>query len=262
MRPAGFDILGACGRVYRRRWAIKFEEASQTGWLREAGRRTTSQLWLKAVGIPGFIALFFVAYFLLLDYPLFAVHVMPLTALDRWIGFQPWAFIPYFSLWVYVSLPPTLIAGRRELMSYLGAAAGLSLAAMLVYLFCPTATPAPGIDWAHYPAFEFLHSAGLARNACPSLHAAFTVFSAFWIGCLLREMRAPALLHAVNVLWCLLILYSTIATRQHVALDIYAGVALGFAGYAAHRWFAAGLPVSSRRPRALAFGLRKRLLGE
>ncbi|MGH8162535.1 MAG: phosphatase PAP2 family protein [Gammaproteobacteria bacterium] len=222
-------------------------------------------MWLKTFGIPGFIALFFVAYFLLLDYPLFAVHVMPLTALDHWIGFHPWAFVPYFSLWVYVSVPPTLMGSRRELISYLWAAIGLSLAGMLVYLFCPTATPAPDIDWTRYPTFGFLHSAGLARNACPSLHAAFSVFSGFWIGRQLRAIRAPVFLRALNVLWCLAILYSTIATRQHVALDIYAGGALGVAAFAVHRQFAPGLSHGSPsrwRPRGLALGFRKRLSGE
>ncbi|MGH8274681.1 MAG: phosphatase PAP2 family protein [Gammaproteobacteria bacterium] len=206
-------------------------------WVRIMGRRVLAHIWLKSFGIPGFIGLFFVAYFLLLYNPLFPITVMPFTALDRWIGFHPWALVAYLSLWIYVSLPPALIGDKRELIFYLWACIGLSLAGMLIFLFWPTATPTPDIDWSRYPGFQFLQSVGLARNACPSLHAAFAVFSGFWLARQLRELRAPLGLHIVNILWCLAILYSTIATRQHVALDIYAGSALGTVAFILHRQF-------------------------
>ncbi len=72
-----------------------------------------------------------------------------------------------------------------------------------------------------------LKAADASGNACPSLHAAFAVFSAVWIGRLLRRLGAPVLFHAANLCWCAGILYSTIATRQHVAVDLYAGTLLG-----------------------------------
>lgn len=208
-----------------------------------------SQLWLKSLGIPGFIALFFVAYFLLLHFPLFPVTVMPVTALDRWIGFHPWAIVFYFSLWVYVCLPPALCASRTALLRYLMAASGLSLVAMLVFLFWPTATPAFQVDWQKYPSFDFLKSVDLARNACPSLHAGFAVFSGLWLMRRLRQLRAPVTIRILNVLWCLAILYSTIATRQHVALDIYAGAILGAGVFVLHRRFLSDSAERQRRYR-------------
>lgn len=241
---------------------IARNDDSQDGWPREAGRRITAQLWLKSLGIPGFIALFFVAYFLLLHFPLFPVTVMPATALDRWIGFHPWAIVLYFSLWVYVCLPPALCDSRATLLSCLSAASGLSLVAMLVFLFWPTATPAFQIDWSRYPSFDFLKSADLARNACPSLHAGFAVFSGLWLARELRVLRAPAVMQVVNVVWCLAILYSTIATRQHVALDIYAGSGLGAAVFAVHRGIALRFPARGRRakmPLNIPHSARKRL---
>ncbi len=204
------------------------------GWLREAGRRIKSHPLLKALAIPGFMAIFFVAYFLLLKYPLFPVTVMPITTLDRWIAFQPWALPLYASLWIYVCLPPALLNDKRQLLSYLWAAIGLSLAAMLVFFFWPTATPQPDINWALYPSFSFLKSVDTVRNAFPSLHVAFAVFSFFWLARLLRQMGAGAIVHVLNVFWCLAILYSTLATRQHVAIDLYAGAVLGGAAFALH----------------------------
>jgi membrane-associated phospholipid phosphatase len=56
---------------------------------------------------------------------------------------------------------------------------------------------------------------------------AFAVFTAAWFQRLLRQMGAGRVVHALNWLWCMGILYSTIATRQHVSLDVLAGAALG-----------------------------------
>jgi membrane-associated phospholipid phosphatase len=56
---------------------------------------------------------------------------------------------------------------------------------------------------------------------------AFAVFSAVWLERLGRQMSAGRVVRALNWLWCLGILYSTVAIRQHVALDVLAGAALG-----------------------------------
>jgi membrane-associated phospholipid phosphatase len=53
----------------------------------------------------------------------------------------------------------------------------------------------------------------------------------------LTKMGAGRGLRALNWLWCAGILYSTVATRQHVALDVLAGAALGAAVAVVHlRW--------------------------
>jgi len=67
------------------------------------------------------------------------------------------------------------------------------------------------------------------------LHAAFAMFTAVVLHGQLTAVRAPRALLACNVLWCLGILYSTIATRQHVALDVIAGSLLAGAASIAYR---------------------------
>ena len=42
----------------------------------------------------------------------------------------------------------------------------------------------------------------------------------------MKEVGAARALFVCNVLWCLGIVYSAMATRQHVALDVVAGAAL------------------------------------
>jgi membrane-associated phospholipid phosphatase len=183
---------------------------------------------LKALGITAFMALFFVAYFHLLRHPARAVTVMPLTALDRAIPFQPAAYAAYVSLWFYVCLAPGLLRTRRELLAYALWAAGLCLAGLACFYFAPTAVPPrPADPGAQYPALALLQGVDAAGNACPSLHVATALFSAIWIDRLLRGIAAPGALLWANCAWLTLIVYSTLAIRQHVAIDVVAGAALG-----------------------------------
>ena len=126
-----------------------------------------------------------------------------------------------------MSLAPALLIDRRELISYGLAAVGLSAIGLGLFLFWPTAVPRPDVDWSQHPAFAFLQSVDASGNACPSLHVAFAVFTAIWFERLWRQMGARRLVRTLNWLWCLGILYSTIAIRQHVSLDVLAGAVLG-----------------------------------
>ncbi len=165
---------------------------------------------------------------------------MPLTAVDRLIGFRPAALPLYLSLWFYVSLAPALLIVRRELVSYSLAAIGLSAIGLGIFLLWPTAVPRPDVDWSQHPTVAMLKSADATGNACPSLHVAFAVFTAIWFARLLRQMEAGRFVRALNWLWCVGILYSTIAIRQHVSLDVLAGAVLGAAVAVVHlRWLRA-----------------------
>ena len=203
------------------------ENNQQTPWYRQAAAAISRHVVLKSIGTPLLIGLFFGAYFYLLKQPAYPTTVMPITLLDRLIGFQPLALPLYLSLWVYVSLPPALLATRRELYTYGTAMAGTCLAGLIVFYFWPTVVPAANIDWAQYPDVAFLKSMDASGNACPSLHVATAVFSGIWLHHLLRRFGAPLWILIVNSAWCIGIVYSTLATRQHVALDVLAGLALG-----------------------------------
>ena len=183
------------------------------------------------------MTVFFVAYFWVLNHPQSPVTPMPLTVVDRLIEFRPGALPLYLSLWFYVSLAPALLVNRRELVSYGVAAVGLSVVGLGIFFIWPTAVPVPNVDWSEHPGFAFLKSADAAGNACPSLHVAFAVFTAVWFARLLRQMGSGRLLHRLNWLWCLGIMYSTVATRQHVSLDVVAGAILGLSAAIIHlRW--------------------------
>jgi membrane-associated phospholipid phosphatase len=203
------------------------ENRQQTPWYRQAAAVIPRHVYLKSIGTTLFISLFFGAYFYLLKQPAYLTTVMPITLLDRLIGFQPLALPMYLSLWVYVSLPPALLATRRELYGYGLAMAGTCLAGLIVFYFWPTAVPAVNIDWALYPEVDFLKRMDASGNACPSLHVATAVFSGIWLHHLLRRFGAPLWILVFNWVWCIGIVYSALATRQHVAVDVLAGLALG-----------------------------------
>lgn len=182
---------------------------------------------LKAIGTMVFIAVFFGAYFYLLKNPAYPTTVMPFTPLDRMISFYPQAMPLYISLWVYVSLPPLMFATRSEMYRYALAIAVTCLAGLIIFYFWPTAVPAADIDWATYPGVDFLKNIDASGNACPSLHVATALFSGLWLHHLLRRVSAPGWLLLLNWVWCIGIVYSTLATRQHVALDVAGGAVLG-----------------------------------
>ena len=197
-------------------------------WLHAAASRWRARPLLNAIGITAYMTLFMVAYFTLLRHPVYPVTIMPLEGLDRWIHFTPWSMTLYASLWLYISLVPALLTWR-ELPPYIAAVTLLSLAGFTFFFFWPTAVAPSNIDWARYPSVAFLKAVDASGNACPSLHVAFAVLTALWLQRLLLQLRAPRAAQVLNALWCLGILWSTLATKQHVALDLYAGAALGAA---------------------------------
>ena len=82
-----------------------------------------------------------------------------------------------------------------------------------------------------------LQGVDAAGNACPSLHVATALFTALWLQRLLLALAVPRWLRVANALWLLLIVYSTLAIKQHVVLDALAGAALGaLFAWASMRW--------------------------
>lgn len=182
----------------------------------------------------GGIAVFFYAYFWAMHHPLATVTVMPVTWADEVIGFQPLSFPLYVFLWFYISLGTALARDFRELAAFGVASLGMSLVGLAVYMLLPTRVPDFGIEWSLYPSMQFLKTVDAGGNAFPSLHAAFCVFTAIVLHAQLAAIGAARWLRAGNVLLGAGILYSTVATRQHVALDAVAGAVLGAAASLAY----------------------------
>lgn len=214
-------------------------------WTVEIGERMRKHLFLKIVGTTAWIWVFFIGYFHTLRYPAQLVTVMPLTAVDHWVPFQPGWLIPYFSLWFYVGIAPGLQKNFRALFIYGLWAAALGAAGLALFFAFPTRIPSMPYDAGGFPGFALLQGIDAAGNACPSMHVAIAIFTAFWIEHVFKGAGVPMVLRLANAAWFLAIAYSTLATRQHVFLDALGGTLLGSVfAWASLRW--------RRTPRATA----------
>jgi membrane-associated phospholipid phosphatase len=196
-------------------------------WLQQIRQRFVVLWWLKGTGTTAFMFLFFWGYFAVLQHPIAEPWVVPMVWLDHWVPFAPSFFWIYTSLWVYVSLPPALLGTFKSLAWYgvwIALLCGLSLA---FFWLLPSQTPEFDIDWGLYPGLAIIKGVDAAGNAFPSLHVATAVFSMFWLRRILQHIDAPTWLQYANVIHCLLIAWSTLAIRQHVALDLVAGLCVG-----------------------------------
>jgi membrane-associated phospholipid phosphatase len=171
--------------------------------------------------------LFFIAYFGVQRHPSHAALLMPRTALDLIIPFQPAALLAYVTLWIYVGVGPGLQRTARDFAAYGAWLCGLCLTGLTIFYFWPTRVPYSVAIATGFPGFSTLHRFDETGNACPSLHVAVAVFTVVRVDEVLRSMRIPLPLHLANAVWFALIVYSTLATKQHVMLDVLAGAILG-----------------------------------
>lgn len=213
-------------------------EYAGTAWYRQFLPRFFRLFWLKSIGTTLIMFAFFAAYFHVLRHPAYPHITVPVTAIDELIPFYAPAMLIYASLWFYVPLAPALLLGLRELLVYGCWIVGLCVCGLLIFYFWPTTLAPPRIDRGDQWGFDILRGVDAAANACPSLHVATAAFSFYWFDRVWHEMRAGVYLRAANLFWFAAIAYSTLATKQHVFVDVVAGFALGTAFALASLWFA------------------------
>jgi len=223
--------------------------------LRAALRRRVQALWRVKLGVMLVgNTVFWALYLLLSRHALAPIHNLPMTWLDRWAGFRPhgWSWV-YESNFLLVGAVPWLLQTRSEIRRYLSGFVLLAGVSLLTFLIYPVSSPRPlGRD--SDPFLIFITHVDGPLNAFPSLHAATLIYTV----CLILRLFGPtdresttagvlpllppsgerrAVLRMVAMglgLWTLLILFATLATKQHYALDLLAGALLGCVAY----WFA------------------------
>ncbi len=180
---------------------------------------------------------FFSAYFFVQHHPAYPPMMMPRTTLDLLIPFQPAALLAYVSLWVYVGVGPALQRTLREFVVYGLWLSALCLGGLAIFYFLPTQVPAPILSATQFPGFDMLRRVDQTGNACPSMHVAVAIFTAVRVDATLRSIRVPRYVRAVNISWFVVIAYSTLAIKQHVALDVVGGAVLGLGFAAMSSWW-------------------------
>lgn len=162
--------------------------------------------------------------------------VMLSTPLDAFIPLWPIWAVPYLLslqwwaiafIWAALKMPDDLYR------AFVVALLGVMLTSYLVYIIYPTYIERPvlaGTDWAT-ELVRLIYSQDRVYNAFPSGHTYFTVLIAlFWWDWKLR-------LRWLWVAITLLVLLSTLFTRQHNLPDLAGGTALAYAGYRLSLWW-------------------------
>ncbi len=183
------------------------------------------KLWLT-LGLNVWVC---VPYYTLQHHQFFPISIVPRTALDALVPFNPHAVWLYVSLYLLMPFGPLLMVRREQLVRYAIGMAIISACATVIFLFWPTLCERSESTHFMYSALIWLDQ---PLNAFPSLHAAFAIYSGLCTMTVLKEMRASPVAQTCIWIWVALILYGTLATRQHVLVDLLSGSFLGVVVFA------------------------------
>ena len=143
-----------------------------------------------------------------------APHPLQPSALDRAIPFLPWTIAVYLSQFAFLFLALWLQNDSRNLTRTFAAIAIATVVSCAVFVVWPTTILRPPVRSA---AFDALWLFDVPTNCFPSLHVALAMIAAFFW----PRRRWPA------VLWAAAIALSTMATKQHYAIDVIGGAVVG-----------------------------------
>lgn len=192
--------------------------------------RLRSELRLKLILTVVLNICIFVPYHFLQWHHFFPATAMPASFCDRLIPFSDQAVWIYLSVYLLMPIGPFLMNNRPQIFRYAFGVILIGTVADFIFFIWPTSCPRPAADGTN-AVYRMLIGVDNPFDAFPSLHAAFAVFSALCAGRVLREFRGGAPWRGGLWLWVSLILFATLATKQHMAADIGAGTVLAFGVY-------------------------------
>lgn len=185
-------------------------------------------------------------YFALQSVTLAPLRSVPEIWVDEWIPLAPAFIWAYLSLGALVPLAPLLADTRDALARYARGLAWLCVPCFVAFALFPVEGPRPEIAPDH-PLYRWIVSVDRPSNSMPSLHAGLTVYSLLFAARVLQGHLTGGRRTAtwsIGCAWGVLILYSTIATKQHWFLDLPAGALIAVA---AHAWAWRGAPAATPR---------------
>ncbi len=190
---------------------------------------------LKLALTFGLTAFFCVPYFALQRLPVEA-RTLPLTAVDVAVPFQPAWTAVYQSLYLLMPAAAFGADSADALRRYARGFVALCLVCFAVFAAFPVELPRPTQEASGLYALLVRYDS--PRNCFPSLHVALAAYSALFAHVVWRGRGATtAALGVAALAWTAAIAYSTLATKQHYAVDLPPGLLLAVA---AHRWAFSG----------------------
>ena len=150
-------------------------------------------------------------------------RVLHESALDRLVTFDALAIWPYLSFFVlvpaaYLYAPPERLGAltrAMQLSAVVAAAVFIAWPTTLVYPVIPSGTASASV-------LAALARSDSSQNCLPSLHGALTLLCVLALWQRRRPWRS-----AFVLVWGVVVMWSIVAARRHLFIDLGAGVMLG-----------------------------------
>lgn len=177
---------------------------------------------MRRLSVGFIVCIWIVApYLLLQQFSLYEVIWLQPNALDHMVPIEPNGIYPYF-LFYFFLLWAFLAAPIQRFITYLKAISLVVLISHLSFFFFPTGVSREVLAGVDMPSlYKWLISWENPRNCLPSLHASLTTLAI----CVLWEKGR--LVRVVTIVLGCLIFWSALAIRQHLTIDLIAGIVLG-----------------------------------
>ncbi|MEJ2110679.1 MAG: phosphatase PAP2 family protein [Acidobacteriota bacterium] len=166
------------------------------------------------------------------QHQMFPVTTMQISWLDQWIPWFPSAVYLYESIFLLMPIAPWLTVTKSELNAYCIGFIFMSLVGFCIFFFFPTLNPRPQVINGANSLYLELIRFDNGINACPSFHAAFTVYHGILCHFTFNAGNRNRWVRRIIWVWALGILASALLTKQHVFMDLVAGSLLGICGAA------------------------------
>ncbi len=201
-------------------------------WLSRDGQLKLLRRLLSGFAVGGIV---FVGYLFLQRVSLRPVMWLEPGPLEGWVIASNSAPVVYLYLSFYLlTLIPGFLPADDQFRRFLIALTITGLVSLVVFLLFPSGVLRP-LEFRTEASAVYLRliDVDLPRNAFPSLHASVTTLSAI-VSCIVLKHWMSRLLFW---LWAAGILWSTMATRQHVLFDVVSGALLACLSWIAAAWF-------------------------
>lgn len=174
------------------------------------------------------VALFvIVPYFLLEYFPPFSAHIMQFSFIDNYIPFNSQSIWLYQSLYLFIVIRTFTMTNLNTFIQYASMFTLSAALSFVVFFFYPTICPRPSAENTHWIYSNFVKWEK-PLNAFPSMHVSLVLTTCFFT---LYDQRCSKLYKLLGVVWTIGIIFSTLQSKQHVALDIVGGCIVTFIAY-------------------------------
>lgn len=183
--------------------------------------------WLVKSTWLAVLLLLYLAYFLL-NSPRGHVHSLEMTVDDRILVLPAFVF-PYLSIYALLAISIwRFLRAEIRIFTIAALAIGLDLVlSYLVFLFYQTQVERPIILGSDISSsiLRWVYSVDKPFNAFPSLHTSISTLLVLLWG------KVGSRIQPIIALWAVLIIASTLLTKQHYIADVLGGVSVALVSY-------------------------------